>query len=185
MQVDEVEYNRRKSPKRRGVDRNWFIDSIDTETRFMVSSNFAKSRDMTAIKKVLGNARKKTENQFKIITSDGYNAYVKSVLSVFGYHRFQKGEIEHNVVTASNGEGFNCPIERLHNNLRSRTKTFRGFHGSVESANAIMKGWEIYYNFITKHQAIDCCPYQLAIPTLKLNPENKWLQLIKLAKQNN
>jgi hypothetical protein len=31
-----------------------------------------------------------------------------------------------------------------------------------------MKGWEIYYNFITKHQALNKCPYELAIPEFKL-----------------
>lgn len=74
-------------------------------------------------------------------------------------------------------------IERLHNNIRQRTKTFRGFHGSVESANSIMKGWEIYYNFITKHQTLKRCPFELAIPELKdkLNVPNKWLALIELA----
>jgi len=75
-------------------------------------------------------------------------------------------------------------IERLHNNIRQRTKVFRGFHGSITSANAIMKGFEIYYNFITKHQAINKCPYELAIPTLKFNSDNKWLELIKLSKSN-
>ena len=71
-------------------------------------------------------------------------------------------------------------IERLHNNIRQRTKTFRGFHGSINSANAIMKGYEIYYNFITKHQAIKKCPYELATD-LKLNEKNKWLELIQLS----
>lgn len=69
----------------------------------------------------------------------------------------------------------------MHNSIRHRTKTFRGFHGSIGSAKAIMKGIEIYYNFITKHQAINCCPYELAIPELKLGI-NKWLELIKLSK---
>ena len=71
-------------------------------------------------------------------------------------------------------------IERLHNNVRARTKTFRGFHGSINSANSIMKGYSIYYNFITKHQAINCCPYGLATD-LKLEG-NKWLRLIQLSK---
>lgn len=185
MQIDEVEYNRRKSSKRKGIEKNWFIDSIDTETKFMVSSDFVRNREQKQLKRVLEKAKEKTGEQIKIITSDGYMAYNRAVKSSFGYYRFQRGEVEHNVITASKGDGFNYPIERLHNNLRSRTKTFRGFHGSVESANAIMKGWEIYYNFITKHQTLNCCPYQLAIPTLQLNPENKWLQLIKLATINN
>ena len=43
-----------------------------------------------------------------------------------------------------------------------------GFHGCIESASAIMKGYEIYYNLIRKHQGINCCPYELAIPKLEL-----------------
>ena len=81
---------------------------------------------------------------------------------------------------------FNYPIERLHNNIKARTKIMRGFHGSIHSANAIMKGYEIYYNFITKHQQIKCCPYELAIPELAeqfKNIKNKWLGLIHLANQ--
>ena len=71
-------------------------------------------------------------------------------------------------------------IERMHNSIRERTKVFRGFHGSVESAEMIMKGYEIYYNFIRKHQAIKCCPYQLATD-LNLNSNNKWLELINMS----
>jgi len=77
---------------------------------------------------------------------------------------------------------FNYPIERLHNNIRHRTKTFRQFHGSLYSAQSIMKGYEVYYNFITKHQAINCSPYELAT-NLKLTSNNKWLELIKLSNQ--
>jgi len=57
----------------------------------------------------------------------------------------------------------------------------RGFHGCIESAYAIMKGLEIYYNLIRKHQGIGCCPYELAIPQLELG-KNKWLDLIRLSK---
>ena len=45
-----------------------------------------------------------------------------------------------------------------------------------------MKGYEIYYNFITKHQAINCCPYELATD-LELNSNNKWLELINKANE--
>ncbi|MEK9208869.1 MAG: hypothetical protein AAB910_02210, partial [Patescibacteria group bacterium] len=38
IQTDEMQYSRRKNHFRKGVDTNWFIDAIDTETRFMVAS---------------------------------------------------------------------------------------------------------------------------------------------------
>lgn len=188
VQVDEVEFHRRISPKRKSgkTDENWFIDSIDTETRFMVASNYCKARGQKDIKQVMKAIKTKTENQIKVITTDGLLAYPKTIQNVFGYNLKQtKFNVFHNRVNASKGEGFNHPIERLHNNIRARTKIMRSFHGSVESANAIMKGYEVYYNFITRHQAIDCCPYELAIPELKEKLGiNKWLDLIKLANKS-
>lgn len=183
VQIDEVEYHRRKSHKQKsGIDKNWFIDSICPQTKFLVASNYVKSRSMDEIKLIIKNIKIKTENQIKFITSDGWLAYPDAIKKVYGFsNKTHSIPVTHNIVTASKGDGFNYPIERLHNNLRARTKTFRGFHGSVESANAIMKGWEIYYNFITKHQTINCCPYELAT-NLKLNSENKWLELIQISK---
>lgn len=187
VQIDEVEYHRRKSHKKKlGTDKNWFIDSICPDTKFMIASNYCKERSQANAKSIIRTIKEKTDNQIKIITTDGWLAYPTAIKKVYGYDRYeQRVNVKHNKVNASKGDGFNYPIERLHNNIRARTKTMRGFHGSISSANAIMKGWEIYYNFITRHQAINCCPYQLAIPTFKLNSENKWLELIYLASQKN
>ena len=184
VQIDEVEYHRRKSHKAKlGNEKNWFIDSICPQTKFMVASDYYKSRGMDEIKSIIKNIKIKTEKQIKVITTDGLPAYPNAIRKVYGFsNKTHKVEVYHNKINASKGEGFNYPIERLHNNLRARTKTFRGFHGSVESANAILKGWVIYYNFITKHQTIKRCPYELACPELKLNSENKWLELINLSK---
>jgi len=79
------------------------------------------------------------------------------------YYFSNKLNVYYNQVNASKGEGFNIMIERLHNSIHKRTKTFRDFHGSVEIANAVIKGYEIFYNFIRKNQSIKCCPYKLAI----------------------
>lgn len=184
VQIDEVEYHRRKSHKAKlGIEENWFIDSVDTKTRFMVASNYCKNRNQYEINKVMKDIKEKSNNGFKIITTDALTSYPSVVQKVFGYYKIKRGEIVYNKVCASKGEGFNHPIERLHNSLRQRTKIFRGFHGSVESARAILKGYEIFYNFINLHQGIKCCPYELAIPELKdkLNVNNKWLELINLS----
>ena len=183
-QTDEVEFHRRKSHKAKlGTEKNFFIDSICPQTKFMVSSEYMKSRSARDIKAVMMRIKERTENQIKIMTTDGWNAYPDVIKKTFGYNnKIGKHNVTHNRIIVSEKEKtFNYPIERLHNNVRQRTKTFRGFHGSINSANAIMKGWEIYYNFITKHQTINCCPYELATD-LKLNSENKWLELIRLSK---
>ena len=177
LQIDEMEIGSRKSRY-----SGWFIDSIDTSTRYMVASAFTKTREQKEIKNILYSAKQKTNNQIQICTSDGYTAYPDAIKKVFGYNRkLARDRVIHNKVTQLKNEGFNHKIERMHNSIRHRIKTFRGFHSIVPS-NELMQGYRIFYNFVRKHQAINCCPYQLAIPTLQLEPENKWLQLIKLAK---
>jgi transposase-like protein len=174
LQIDEMEY------KTKGK-KSWFIDSIDTQTRYMVASEYTKTREQENLKSVLSVAKSKTENQIKIVTSDGFTAYPKAIKKVFGYsNKTHSYKVVHNPVTQLKNEGFNHKIERLHNNIRQRTKTFRGFK-NLDSANAVMKGFEVYYNFIMKHQAINCCPYELATD-LKLENPNKWIELIELSK---
>jgi transposase-like protein/IS1 family transposase len=183
VQVDEMEYHRRTNSNKKGVSKEWFIDSVDCKTRYIVSSKYFKSRGQKELREVINKVKYKTEGDVTTITTDGYTAYENVVKKTFGWsNKEQKYFIRHNKVTASKGEGFNIMIERLHNSIRERTKTFRGFHGSVESAEGIMKGYEIFYNFIRKYQAIKKCPYELAIPSLILSSENKWLELIRLSK---
>ncbi|MEK6884730.1 MAG: DDE-type integrase/transposase/recombinase [Nanoarchaeota archaeon] len=188
VQVDEMQCFRRRSHKqKRGVEEDWHIDSICPETKFMVFGNYVKSRGKKQIRKVFEQIKEKSRNKVKVITTDGLFVYPNQIRKVCGWNNItQCCNISHNKVNASKGEGFNNPIERLHNSMRHRLKTMRGFHGSMESANSIMKGWGIYYNFITKHQAIDCCPYELVMPefaeTLK-EIKNKWHGLIYLSKE--
>jgi len=176
IQIDEMEY---KTKKR----KSWFIDCIDTTTRFMVSSNYVYSRGNGELKEVIKKAKDKT-SQIKIVTTDGFPAYTNVVKKVFGYNKHLKRfNVEHNSVNARQGEGFNYKIERLHNSIRERTKVFREFK-RLESARALMKGYEIFYNFIRVHQAIGKCPYELAT-NLKFKDKNKWLELIRLSKSPN
>ena len=182
LQSDEMEYHRRINKNQIGREQNWFVDVMDTTTRFMVSSGYMRSRTIDSMVKVLKRGKFATGKQVKIITTDGLRGYPKMLKKSFGLktHWNHKSPIVHNVVIASE-RGFNHYIERLHNSIRERTKVMRGFRGCMESASAIMKGYEIYYNFIRKHQGIGCRPYELAIPNLELG-NNKWLDLIKLSK---
>ena len=174
LQIDEQSHNRLGN-------QNWLIDSIDTKTRFVVASTFKKSRGQEELKQVLSVAKQKTLDQFEIVTSDGFLAYPKAIKQVFGWSNAKrKFNVYHNVKKGCDGNGFNVSIERFHNDVRDRTKIMRGFHGSVESADTILKGFVVYYNFVRKHQGINCSPYELAT-NVKLNNPNKWLELIEMA----
>jgi len=149
VQLDEMEYHRRISHKEIGVSKDWFIDSIDVKTRYMVSSKYFNSRGQNELREVMKKVKYKTKGYITTITTDGYTAYEKVINQTWGYNnKVGKHNILHNKNIASKGEGFNIYVERMHNSIRERTVTFRGFHGKIESAQAIMKGYEIFYNFI-------------------------------------
>lgn len=172
LMSDEMEYATKGQ-------QTWFVDVLDTKTRYIVSSDFMRSRTLERLIHVLRNAKKRTGNQVKIITTDGLRGYPAVLRKSFGLHKIKgKTKIQHNIVIASE-RGFNHKIERFHNSVRERTKIFRGFHGSIESARSMMKGYIIYYNFCRKHQGINYYPYQLA--TDLVLGKNKWLDLIKLS----
>ncbi len=176
LMSDEMEYHRLG-------EQNWFVDVMDTTTRYVVASDYMKSRTIENLTKVLKKGKLATGEQVKIITTDGLQGYPRVLRRAFGVNKkFRSNpKVQHNIVIASE-RGFNHKIERLHNTIRDRTKIMRGFHGSLESARAIMKGMEIYYNFVRKHQGIDNkTPSEEAIPELTLST-NKWLSLIKLSK---
>ena len=187
IQFDEIEYSRRKSHIKgsKGTEDNFFIDGVCPQTRFMIASEYTKSRNKKKITSIISSAKERTTSKVLMVTTDGLNAYINAVKKVFGYNLKEgKFNVFHNrVVTSKQEDVFNYPIERLHNNVRARTKVFRGFHGSLRSANLILKGYEIYYNFIRINQAINKRPYELATD-LKLKENNKWLELIKLSKKS-
>jgi len=183
VQIDEMEYHRRKSHKSKaGISCDWFVDTICPKTKFMIASEYFNSRSLTEVKKILKEVKDKTQNQVKVVTSDGWLAYPTAIQSVFGYNKHeQRFNVEHHKNVAIKDEGFNYPIERLHNNIRTRTKVFRGFHGNLDSAKSIMKGFEIYYNFIRPHLSLKGkTPSELATD-IKLENHNRWLELINLA----
>ena len=187
MQSDEMEYHRRKSKYQKGKEQNWFVDTFDVETKFMVTGEYMRSRTNENLIKVMKRAKFKTGEQVEIVTTDGLRGYPRVLRKTFSlqspYHASSrtKSKIIHNVVIADE-RGINYPIERLHNTIRERTKVMRGFHGCLESARAIMKGLEINYNFNRKHMALgNKTPSQIAIPKLELGI-NKWLDLIKMSK---
>ncbi|MEK6858611.1 MAG: DDE-type integrase/transposase/recombinase [Nanoarchaeota archaeon] len=175
LMSDEMEYSRLGR-------QNWFVDTLDTTTRFMVSSGFIQSRTNEELIRILREAKNKTNRSIRVITTDalrGYPAILRKTFNVNSKFKYG-GRVVHNIVKADE-RGFNYKIERLHNTIRDRTKIMRGFHGSLDSAKAIMKGMEIYYNYVRKHQGIDnVAPQQIAMPALNLGV-NKWLSLIKLA----
>ena len=184
IQSDEVEYKRRTSHTSKGIKNEYFIDVIDMDSRYIVSSLYSSDRKINTLNKVLGNAKRKTGEQVKVVSTDGLNAYPRVIKKTFGmkinkFHKIAKtSKVVHQVIKSDSG-GFNYKIERFHNTLRERTKIMRGFHGCITSAQTLMKGYEIYYNWIRNNLALEGqTPSEVACPNVQIKNKNGWLELI-------
>jgi len=77
-----------------------------------------------------------------------------------------QAQFNSNVKNKNTYKNLSCP------NCKSQYIIKRGFRqtqnrGKIQRrATKQRKGVEIYYNFVTKHQTISCCPYELAVPEL-------------------
>ena len=157
--------------------RSFFIDVMDIRTRYMLSSGYYMQRGYKELLEVLKKAKKKSTNKTLNFYTDGLLVYPRILKNVYSY---RKGRGFYHKVIASKDNSFNWKIKRLHNSIRERTKTLRQFN-TLHSARAIMKGYEIFYNFCRKHQGINAYPYELATD-LKLG-KNRWLDLIGLGSE--
>ena len=186
LQGDEVEYKRRASAKQKGIRNEYFIDIIDIESRYIVSSQYAKDRKTYVLNKVYGRAKRKVGNQVKMISTDGLMSYPRVIRKTFNLKKqaTKNPQIIHQIIKSDSGK-FNYKIERFHNTLRARTKTMRGFHGCISSAQTLMKGFEIYYNWIRQHQSLSgLTPSDVAVPNIQLQNKNRWIEIIERGIEN-
>jgi transposase-like protein len=186
LQGDEVEYKRRASGLKghKGVKEEYFIDIIDMDSRYLVSTDYQGDRTTKTLNKVYYNAKRKVGEQVKVISTDGLVGYPRTIKKTFGMKMRKGGKVAktspiiHQVIKSDSG-GFNYKVERFHNTLRERTKVMRGFHGCITSAQTLMKGFEIYYNWVRNHQGIEgLTPSELACPQVSIPEKNKWLEII-------
>ncbi len=173
LTFDEMEF------RTKGKD-SFFFDIMDMETRYLIASDYFYRRGFEELKSVLQKAERKSITKPTDVFTDGLKVYPRLLRKTY-YMNDNKGNIKHHITTSDSGY-FNWKIERLHENVRERTKIMRQFK-SLESARAIMRGWEIWYNFCRKHQGINAYPYEKA--TDLVLGKNKWLDLIGLSSKQN
>ncbi|MEM3422834.1 MAG: hypothetical protein QXF35_01590 [Candidatus Bilamarchaeaceae archaeon] len=69
--------------------QNWFVDVMDTETRFMVASDYMESRTIEDLIRIRGKAKLTTNGNVKIITTDGLQGYLRVLRKIFGLNRIE------------------------------------------------------------------------------------------------
>jgi transposase-like protein len=161
-------------------DWTWFWSVMDKRTKFITSTHLSEARNLSDAIKLFKDTKKRMKNKPKNIVTDGLNAYIKAIRKNFWRHPQSK----HIRLIRFWDKVNNNPIERYHGTIRERTKVMRGFK-EMNSANTILHGFINYYNFIRPHCALNgLTPAQVSGINLPLNGGNRWLELIKLAIDN-
>ncbi len=112
------------------------------------------------------------------IVTDGLRAYQSAITKEF--YTLKNPRTEHVRVPNIRDKSNNNMVERLHGTIRQRNKSMRGLNDEA-TAQTMMDGLQIYYNFLRPHMALDGkTPAQEAKITDYTTSES-WKSLIKKA----
>jgi len=157
----------------------WAWNVIDNKSRFWLASQITEKREIADARKVLAQASTLSKTRPMAIVTDGLRAYQDAIPKEFFT---QKGpRTQHVRIPNIRDRSNNNMVERLHGTIRQRNKVMRGLD-DMETAQTMMDGLRIYYNFLRPHSALNG-----KTPAQKANIETdkvEWKTLIKKASQH-
>lgn len=159
------------------VDGNgrYFWEMIDADTRFIVASLLTETRTSEDAMKVF---KQSLDKQRPIaLFTDGSFSYNEAFNKVF-YSRFKNKRVEWIRRVGIRARETNQIIERKHSTFKMRYKVMRGLKKD-KSAQELLDGYIIDYNFCRKHSSIKSTPAKMA----HLNVEG-WKELIQESQCN-
>ena len=158
----------------------WIWNVMDNESRFWLASQITEKRETVDARNVLAEARNTAKIRPMAIVTDGLRSYQHAITKEF--FTMKGPRTQHVRVPNIRNRSNNNMVERLHGTIRERNKTMRGLDNE-DSAQTIMDGMRIYYNFIRPHMALNGnTPAERANVGLGLEG-NKWLAIIKRANE--
>jgi len=130
----------------------WFWEMIDNETKFLIASHLSGERTIEEALSLFKQAKERsTDKPYKIMT-DGLWAYERAFKKAF-YSRYKEDKVEFIRKVGIKKHENNNVVERLHGTLKDRLNPMRGLK-CIETAQTMLDGWFIFYNFIRPHQSL-------------------------------
>ena len=157
----------------------WAWNVIDNESRFWLATRITEKREIADARQVLAQASSVSQTRPMAIVTDGLRAYEDAISKEF--YTMKTPRTQHVRIPNIRDRSNNNMVERLHGTIRQRSKSMRGLDDK-ETAQTMMDGMRIYYNFIRPHTALNG-----KTPAQKANIETdqaKWMTLIKKASQH-
>jgi transposase-like protein len=158
----------------------WAWNVIDNESRFWLASQITEKREIADARIVLAQASSLAHKRPMAVVTDGLRAYQGAIPKEF--YTMKVPRTQHVRIPNIRDRSNNNMVERLHGTIRQRNKVMRGLDQEA-SAQTMMDGMRIHYNFVRPHTALDGkTPAQKA--EIDVDSCRNWLSLIKKASRH-
>jgi len=154
-------------------DMKYLFAMMDDETRFWIAQEVAETKMKHDARQLFIQARRLMKKQPKEFITDGLPSYSVASSKIFP----KANHVRH---IRLQGDMNNNKMERMNGEIRDREKTMRGLK---TTDTAILKGYQLFHNYIRPHSALDGKTPAEACG-IKVEGKNKWLTLIQNARKN-
>jgi putative transposase len=151
---------------------------MDDETRYWIAQEVADTKFMHDAKGLFHDGKKIVGKRPNVLITDGLPSYHEAFNKEF--YTSKKPQSKHINAIKLDGNMNNNKMERINGEIRDREKVMRGLK---KKDTPILKGYQIYHNYIREHQALDGKTPAEACG-IKVEGENKWITLIQNASLN-
>jgi putative transposase len=158
-------------------DMKYVFAIMDDQTRYWIAQEVAETKYKHDARKLFQLAKKATGKKPMKMITDGLPAYHDAYKKEFWTLRNPRTKhIRH---IKLKGDMNNNTMERLNGEIRDREKTMRGLK---RKDTPILKGYQIYHNYIREHSGLDGKTPAEACG-IQIEEKNKWKTLIQNASQ--
>jgi len=153
-------------------DMKYVFAMMDDETRFWIAQEVANTKDTHDARHLFQMARERAGKRPQILITDGLRSYRDAWLKEYSTKKLDDSTVHIRQITLA-GQHNNNKMERMNGEIRDRERVVRG----VKSEDSpLLKGLQIYHNFIRPHEGLEGkTPAEAAGITVE--GENKWLTL--------
>jgi transposase-like protein len=150
---------------------------MDDETRFWIAQEVAETKTKHDARVLFFRAKRLMGKKPKTLITDGLPTYSVACDQVFCETDNPEEHTKHIRNITLKGNRNNNKMERLNGEIRDREKIMRGLK---KRRTTILRGYQIYHNFIRKHEGLDGKTPSEACG-ITIEGQNKWLTLIQNA----
>ena len=130
----------------------WFWETIDEDTRFLIASHLSETRRLENTISVFLEAVETAKGRPQALFLDGSMQNDAAFNRVF-YSRCKVAQVDLVKRIGIRSRETNNIVERVHETVKERTRPMRGFRNE-DSARLILEGYVVNYNFARPHLSL-------------------------------